>query len=515
VPSFHVLPYQIETLIRLFADNTTANLKQVSAKQHCIYFEEYFRSLSAKTIVAEYSYVDLDFLEDYSGYYARCFDDYSRKCLRLHFFQETFSAEQFEKLLSAGDEGFRVSLQNSYLGFIVLKPLPQTVVGRTCLKTYPDDNGRRFFATRVYEANLFGLPLKIETLAFQEQDSESAACATSALWSAFHGTGHRFHHTIPSPLEITKSANALGEHLTRSLPASGGLTTQQMAKAIRSVQLDAYIIGVQNEYLLKSTLYAYLRCLIPVLLFEAIVDISDAAKHRRIDYHAVALTGFSLALPLPVPFDNFLLRASRIDKVYAHDDQLGPFSRMVFDGVKTTVDGAAENSLSTSWRSSGGKEGMIRAVPKHFIIPLYHKIRIPFPDVQDAVMSFDKLIVPLKKSLPSIREPLEWDIYLTTVNELKTAILSGEYPAPKGRRELLLQELPRFLWIATAANDAGPVLTLLFDATDVQQGRFFLGAMEYDAALALLLRAFSKPLATELMNRRHLWRIIQWFADQP
>jgi hypothetical protein len=49
----------------------------------------------------------------------------------------------------------------------------------------------------------------------------------------------------------------------------------------------------------------------------------------------------------------------------------------------------------------------------------------------------------------------------------------------------------------------------------VQQGRFFLGAMEYDAALALLLRAFSKPLATELMNRRHLWRIIQWFADQP
>jgi hypothetical protein len=152
-----------------------------------------------------------------------------------------------------------------------------------------------------------------------------------------------------------------------------------MAKAIRSVQLDAYIIGVQDEYLLKSTLYAYLRCLIPVLLFEGIVDISDPANHKRLDYHAVAVTGFSLGLPSPTPLGNFLLKASRIDKIYAHDDQLGPFSRMVFDGVKTTVDGTTENSLSTSWSSTSGAVGMIRAVPKHFIIPLYHKIRIPFP----------------------------------------------------------------------------------------------------------------------------------------
>ena len=31
------------------------------------------------------------------------------------------------------------TLQKNYLGFIVVKPLPSTVVGRTCLKTYDDD----------------------------------------------------------------------------------------------------------------------------------------------------------------------------------------------------------------------------------------------------------------------------------------------------------------------------------------------------------------------------------------
>jgi hypothetical protein len=131
-------------------------------------------------------------------------------------------------------------------------------------------------------------------------------------------------------------------------------------------------------------------------------------------------------------------------------------------------------------------------------------------------MSFDRLIAPVKKSLPVAQDPLEWDIYLTTVNELKSAILRGRYPAPIGRKGFLLQELPRFLWIATATNQAGPVLTLVFDATDVQQGRFFLGAIEHDDFLAVLLRAFSKSLAAQLINyQRHVWRIVQWFADQP
>jgi len=74
-------------------------------------------------------------------------------------------------------------LDSNYLGFMVLKPLPQTIVGRTCFKTYPDDGNRRHFPTlHKYSSNLFGLPLTVNSLAYQEQDKVVAACATSALW---------------------------------------------------------------------------------------------------------------------------------------------------------------------------------------------------------------------------------------------------------------------------------------------------------------------------------------------
>jgi len=86
----------------------------------------------------------------------------------------------------------------------------QTIIGRTCLKTYGDDGGRRHYSsTQLVTSHLFGIPLQINTLPFQEQDSVVAACATSALWTVFHGSGYLLQHTIPSPVEITKKTTSL------------------------------------------------------------------------------------------------------------------------------------------------------------------------------------------------------------------------------------------------------------------------------------------------------------------
>ncbi|MEA2061896.1 MAG: hypothetical protein U9P10_15645 [Thermodesulfobacteriota bacterium] len=53
---------------------------------HFSYFEEYFNELDAQTIVVERNYIERDYLEDYSGYYVRCFKKHRRRCVRLHFF---------------------------------------------------------------------------------------------------------------------------------------------------------------------------------------------------------------------------------------------------------------------------------------------------------------------------------------------------------------------------------------------------------------------------------------------
>ncbi len=190
---YEVIEYSIDALIKLLADRSEASESYIHGKIHSTYFEGYFRELGAKTIIVEKIYVDRDFLEDFAAYYVRCFYRYDRFCSRLHFFTETFSKEDFDYILENVSDTKIDQLKGSYLGFIVVKPLPETIIGRTCLKTYhASPEGRNFPITRKYPVNLFGIGLSVETLAFQEQDRVAAACATSALWTAFQGTGKLF-----------------------------------------------------------------------------------------------------------------------------------------------------------------------------------------------------------------------------------------------------------------------------------------------------------------------------------
>ena len=97
---YSVVEYRIENLRRILGDSPDIDASALEDKLHLVYFEEYFAALKAKTIVVETEYVDRDFLEDYAGYYVRCFTKYRRKCRRLHFFNLAFSGKDFEAVLS-------------------------------------------------------------------------------------------------------------------------------------------------------------------------------------------------------------------------------------------------------------------------------------------------------------------------------------------------------------------------------------------------------------------------------
>jgi YD repeat-containing protein len=79
-------------------------------------------------LIVERNYIDRDFLEDFASFYVKCFDDYSRKCTRLHFFASVFSETDFNQLLEDGRGIGEADLAQSYLGFLVIKPLPTRAV---------------------------------------------------------------------------------------------------------------------------------------------------------------------------------------------------------------------------------------------------------------------------------------------------------------------------------------------------------------------------------------------------
>lgn len=508
---YRVIPYGTDTLTQCLADSSLASAEVVCGKLHYRYFSDYFSELDAKSIVVESDYVDHDYLEDYAAYYVRCFESYERCTTRLHFFSLEFTEPNFRDALT--DPGAWLSpqlLQEHYLGFVVVKPLPNTIIGRSCLKTYPSDSGRREFPIlRKYAVNLFGISLGINSLAYQEQDTVVAACATSALWSCFQGTGKLFQHAIPSPVEITKAAT---RHVPENLPANSartlpnsGLTATQMALAVRDVGLEPYLVGTPSPYVLNSTLYAYLRCGMPSILTIDLVDVLNGHE-QSMGGHAVAVTGFSLGKVNPEPFgqSGFLLRASRIDKIYAHDDQVGPFARMAHAQSTGPY-------LETSWQG----HGTVEARPIFLLLPLYHKIRIPFDTIHDAILVVDAVLENARqKVFPGLGRP-EWDIYLTTVSEFKKDVLDSMRPKVGPLvEETLTANLPRFLWRATARCGGEHHLDLLFDATGIVQQQLLVHAVEVNPDLPALVSGLA-PFVRGKLGNLQAETIFNWFAPAP
>lgn len=503
---YDVIPYCIEQLLGLLATHTLAVPTEISNKLHSTYFRDYFQELGARTIVVEYDYIDRDFLEDFSNYYVKCFSDYRRKCTRLHFFSQTFSPENFKAILT-GDHGASLKgLCDSYLGFIVVKPLPKTIIGRTCLRTYSVGTGREFPAARRYDVSLFGIELSVDTLAYQEQDQVTAACATSALWSMFHRTGLMFHHSFPTPIEITKSATLNLPAERRNLP-NNGLTLEQMAHAIRNVGLEPFPVRAQNEYVLKSTIYAYLKAGVPVAMTIVLVDVSQTPHTMMYDVgHAVAVTGYCMAEEQRPSLlrTGLVTKSARIEKLYVHDDQVGPFARMAIDGIDVNVQPpqggglVTSISISSSWKGKDGQIGSARAIPQAVLVPLYHKIRIPYDIVDQVVIGFDSFVEAFRDlGFIPLKERLEWDIFLSTLKDFKEDMFNSTYLSAGVKEEILTTSLPRFIWRAIAYNEGVPVLELIFDATDIEQGKVFIAPIVYKMELYAILKSLINQPAIE------------------
>ncbi len=447
--------------------------------------------MHARTIVVEHEYVDGDYLDDFASYYVKCFASYKSRCKRLHFFSHSFDEDGFfqlvkKQLVDSSEE----KISKSYLGFCVARPLPDAIVGRTVLKTYPCDNRRYYTATRPYSVNLFGVPLELESLAFQEQDTVMAACATVALWCSFQKTGTLFQSAVPTPAAITRAANQVADD-RRPLP-SHGLKIAQICNAIKYVGLEPEVINVSKRLPLSSLLYGYLRFGIPVVM---VVEIKNQGLH------AVTMTGYSLRSSPQGPQEavgakKFLpMVGRRIDEFYAHDDQVGPFASLPivrpskypgcpihFAGWKNPKTGKSHDFL-----------------PKAVVAPVYGKVRLTFTVIQKWLERLTNIL----RLLGLAR--FEWDVHLARSNERKTKLRAQHAEHDDGTLgRVLFNQHPRFVWRAVLSTKDGKVLDLMADATDIERSFPFYEAMwhhdEYRAKLKLLL---SDPIVRSFLESEY------------
>jgi len=461
-----ILAYSEDNLA-IALSNTYTSSSVVSNKNHFIYLKDYLgdKGLKAKTIVIENDYVSKDFLHDYASYYALCFENYPKVCKRVHFFNSEFSEQELINFIL---DIHNTELTSDYLGYIVVKPIPLTIIGNTILKTYPENISgpykREFWGIRDYEIHLYGRKLIVKSLAFQEQDSVLAACATTAVWSMLNKAASDYRTILKTPSEITKDADNISHDGSRLFPNSG-LNLLQICKSILNsglvteVKNPDYLIEdldgneelvVSNSYL-KRVLNAYSLIGIPVILIISVPSGNDFGLH------AVAVSGFKQKSPEHIdPTNEISWHAENIETIYVHDDQWGPFARVLFkEGYL----------LQTDWTIFDKQERPTTVVK--IVVPVYPKIRISYEDIEALIIPIDLIFTLFFDN--QIKSDLVWDVKIDYSENFK-ALLKTSSLSHEEKLIVLTRSLPKYIWVASCYIGEFKIIDFVFDATDVSNG---------------------------------------------
>lgn len=480
------------------------------------YLTDYLDKLQARTAVVEHDYVDRNFMDDYCGYYARCFSGYPKKCERVHFFSADFNEDQLKEAALRLNPELRNKICESYLGFIVIRPVPGAHLGRVCLATYPSEERkqRQFPVLKSHDVHFLGLPLKVKTVAFQEQDNVISACATSALWSAFHAIRNLNIEQVPSPFKITDTARKLYRDDSGINGLEKGLYPSQMSAAINEEGFEPILTSFSSTSELKALVRAYLNVGLPVILGMTLAHENEIhwrevkGQNPIVGEHAVTVVGYKL-LGTPIkPFKlnqradgeaaipSLYMLSSTIEKFYVHDDQVGPFASMESRDEYWQL-------LETRWNYYIDKDDKINASVKTILIPCFKKIRIQFPIILNFIAACNTIFGGL---LSTDTTRLVWDVRLVSINEFKERIADNsecEGLDNEVRFEILSKKLPRFLWVVDGywapvaaedpkncefTNDTVKLFTYLLDATDMENSDYFLYGWHHDTESFSLFR---------------------------
>jgi hypothetical protein len=345
------------------------------------YIDQYVGKLGCRSLLVESRYIDRDHIEDHSVFYSRSLHPYTNYCDRVHFFTlepNDLEAEHSRLRKIGAIEGVDVFRdycgafsERAYLGFCIIKPLPGSPVGRTVVRCYPKETeaglDRDFACTKFYTAHVAGLEFTVRGLAFQQQDLGVSACATTALWTAFHKLMD-FEDIAPAtPAKITSLAARYSLPHGRAMP-SEGLSLDQMCQAVQGAGVSPNLLHPDGFATMRGFLYSCCKSgFAPVL----ILDKGDSR-------HAVTAVGMKRATVhtpaiIAPGFDD---AAGDLKAVYVHDDRYGPYLRGVIrdDGGLTAID------LEIAFEEPKGVETWHLT---HILIPMHPKVRLAFAGLRE------------------------------------------------------------------------------------------------------------------------------------
>ena len=237
-----------------------------------------------------------------------------------------------------------------------------------------------------------------------------------------------------APSEITHIAYNSGSVFLSPCFPNEGLTIYQIVNVLHNLGYEVTTVDVSeyNQMFIENLIKAFLAYGLPLIATLNVID-----EKRKETKHAAVISGYRINP-----------ETQEIMKLYVHDDQIGPYSRVKFSKRDIYL-------WENEWvENRGYKEVKL----ERLIIPLYHKIRMNYTYLYNKY--FEDLLINIKdkKNVSSfLSDVVEYkkDILYRTMHQTNSEI----------RSEILETQLPHYFWIIRIQTNNELNLDMLFDAT--------------------------------------------------
>ena len=372
------------------------------------------------TIIIETEYVDKSFRNSYYTFYATKLRNYHRNCVRISFFSPdvneymTFDSDLSEKL------------RNSYLGFLILRPLAEGCIGRNVIS--PSAKIDRLTHSSICEARIpstcLGVKLMAAGFPHSSQDGEMTTCAETTVWSILEYFGNKYsdyHPVLPSDILTALKPFAY----KRQLP-SEGLTFEQISIALQSQGFGCKVYSKEASNF-KELFTCYIESGIPLAVCietndfgHAVVCVGNVTPNRNIIEHKPEVDLFG---------GKFFVWNNCIDNFIFNDDNYPCYKNTTF------------NSPTAYYNSPDWDSGEIT----HFIVPLHPKVYID----ADLAISASNYIAIRKLKIP---EHSVLRTFLASNRSYREYIVANVDFTDQQKQFYLQLDMPKFIWITEISN---------------------------------------------------------------
>jgi hypothetical protein len=227
--------------------------------------------------------------------------------------------------------------------------------------------------------------------------------------------------------------------------------------------------------------------------------------------------------------------SDKITRFYVHDDQIGPFAKILFDDEQIKNDNGEVYGygLITPWwkqkeiekwknkkawfsplksQDISGKDSFEKAIPTAVVVPLHPTIKITFEDIleQQAIIAF------VMKMFIDCECNIVWDIFIMKSNEYKKLLIKEfESDDKKQVKAILTQSLPRYIWVIQAKIKNKLLFDYIYDTIELNKSGQPVAINIYENSLLDTLSNIDSRCSNGFFIKKYRYSLIRKVNEMP